>query len=66
MVLAKNASLIGDYYDPEFVPTTNSQIQGYDDCDACHQRVYATAITYAIEYDDEAWLESGGRVAARM
>ncbi|MGZ5376884.1 MAG: hypothetical protein ACXWZR_00820 [Mycobacterium sp.] len=31
-----------------------------------HRGVYATDISYAIAYDDEAWVEADGRVAARV
>jgi hypothetical protein len=66
MVVAKDASLIAEYYDPGFVLYTNGKVQGYDDFVRGHERVYETAIAYAVEYDDAAWLESGDRVAARM
>lgn len=31
-----------------------------------HRGVYATDISYAIAYQDEAWVESEDRVAARV
>ena len=33
---------------------------------ASHDGVYATEISYAIEYDDEAWVEAPDRVAGRL
>lgn len=33
---------------------------------AGHARVYPTSITYRVEYDDDGWVESGNRLAARV
>ncbi len=66
MVINKDAALIERYYHPDFRVTTNGQSQGYAEYAASHRRVYATEISYAIRYDDEAWLETEDRVAGRM
>lgn len=66
MVEAKDASLVDAYYDPEFVLTTNGQTQNIDEFRAGHERVYPTAITYRVEYDENSWVEAGARLAARL
>ena len=66
MVVAKNAALVPKYYHPDFRLTTNGQVQDYPAFAAGHDKVYATPITYQVSYDDEAWVESPGRVAGRM
>ena len=66
MVEAKDASVVDAYYDPDFLLTTNGQTQDLAAFRAGHERVYPTAITYRVEYDEESWVESGDRLAARM
>ena len=66
MVEAKDVSLVDAYYDPEFVLTTNGQSQDLAAFRAGHERVYPTAITYRVEYDEDAWVESGNRLAGRL
>ena len=66
MVEAKDASLVDTYYDPDFVLTTNGQSQDLAEFRAGHERVYPTAITYRVEYDEDAWVESGDRLAGRL
>ncbi len=66
MVEAKDASLVDTYYDPDFVLTTNGLSQDLAAFRAGHERVYPTAITYRVEYDDASWVESGDRIAARV
>ena len=66
MVEAKDASLVDTYYDPDFLLTTNGQTQDLEAFRAGHERVYPTAITYRVEYDDDAWVESGDRLAGRL
>jgi hypothetical protein len=34
--------------------------------EASHRGIYETPVSYAIEYDDEAWVEADDRVAARV
>ena len=31
-----------------------------------HRKLYATAITYAVEYDEQAWVEATDKVAGRV
>jgi hypothetical protein len=66
MVIRKDATLAGAYYHPEFRLTTNGQIQDYAAFAAGHERIYATDITYAVRYDDEAWVETDDRIAGRL
>ena len=66
MVVAKDADAIGRYYHPEFVMYSDGMTQNYKEFDDSHRGVYATAISYSVEYDDEAWVETTDRVAARM
>jgi hypothetical protein len=66
MVEAKDASLVDTYYDPDFRLSTNGQEQDLAEFRAGHERVYPTAITYRVEYDEDSWVESGDRLAARV
>lgn len=66
MVEAKDASLVDTYYDPDFRLSTNGQVQDLAAFRAGHERVYQTAITYEVEYDEDSWVESGDRIAGRM
>jgi hypothetical protein len=66
MVEAKDISKAETYYDPEFLLYTNGQVQDYPAFYAGHARVYPTGISYAVEYDDEAWAEGGDRLGGRM
>ncbi|MGE3253572.1 hypothetical protein, partial [Pseudonocardia sp.] len=51
---------------PDFVLTTNGQAQDLAEFRAGHERVYPTAITYRVEYDETCWVEAGDRLAARV
>jgi hypothetical protein len=66
MVEAKDASLVDTYYDPDFRMSTNGQEQDLAEFRAGHTRVYPTSITYRVEYDEDGWVESGNRLAARV
>ncbi len=66
MVERKDASLIERYYHPEFQLFTNGTSQSYEDFAAGHRRVYATAINYAVRFDDDTWVVAGNRLAVRM
>lgn len=66
MVVQKNASLIPTYYHPEFLLYTNGIAQDYQHFLASHIEYYATDIHYAVEYDDETWVEQDDRLAARV
>lgn len=66
MVVAKNADLIEHYYDPGFLMYSDGVCQTFAEFADSHRRTYATPISYAIEYDDEAWVESAGKVAGRL
>jgi hypothetical protein len=66
MVVRKDATAIPRFYDPEFVMVSNGVVQEYEAFRASHEGVYDTDIMYAVEYDEEAWLEADDRVAARV
>ena len=66
MVIAKNADLIERYYHPDFRLTTNGQTQEYEAFAQGHRTVYNTEISYAIRYDDDAWVTTENRVGARV
>lgn len=66
MVLKKDPDLISEFYSPEFELHTNGQKQTYEEFLAGHERVYATEITYRVEYDEDSWVEQGDRVAGRL
>jgi hypothetical protein len=66
VVVAKDIDQLEVFYDPDFVLTTNGKTQDYAAFVDGHNAVYASPISYAIEYDDQAWVESGDdRVACR-
>jgi hypothetical protein len=66
MVLKKNASLIPFYYHEGFLLYTNDIQTNYTEFLESHQKYYATAIQYQVEYDEETLLEQDERVAARV
>ncbi|MGC4935757.1 nuclear transport factor 2 family protein [Gordonia sp. DT30] len=66
MVEAKDLSLVETYYDPDFELHTNGQVQDYQAFHDGHARVYPTAISYSVRYDDEAWVEGDGRLGGRV
>lgn len=65
MVIGKDAEALPRYYHPEFVMTSNGHQQRFEEFAAEHQRLYQTSISYLIDYDEAAWVESPDRVAAR-
>lgn len=66
MVVRKDAGAAGRYYHPDFVMYSDGLRQDFAEFAASHDGVYATEISYAIEYDDEAWVEAPDRVAGRL
>ncbi|RFZ65723.1 hypothetical protein CKW46_09940 [Mycobacterium liflandii] len=66
MVVAKNAELIGHYYDPDFVMYSDGLRQEFAEFSEGHRKIYASAISYAIEYDEDAWVQAPDRVAGRV
>lgn len=66
MVVHKDASLVEHYYHPDFQLFTNGLTQDYQSFAAGHRTVYATEISYAIDYDDDAWVTTEDRVAGRV
>jgi hypothetical protein len=66
MAEAKDISKVEKYYDPGFLLYTNGQVQDYAAFHAGHARVYPTGISYAVEYDNQAWVEAGDPLGGRM
>ena len=66
MVVAKNAELIEHYYDPDFVMYSDGLTQNFTEFRDSHREIYTTSIDYAIEYDEQAWVETADRVAGRV
>ncbi len=66
MVERKDATAIDRFYDPSFVMYSNGVTQDFDAFVASHRSMYATPISYSVEYDEDAWVETADRVAARV
>ena len=68
MVEAKDVAAIERFYDPELRLWTNGEVQDYAAFADGHRRVYPTAITYHVEYDEDAWVQDDvrDRVAGRV
>lgn len=66
MVVGKNIALAEHYYDPDFVMYSDGLSQGYNDFREGHRKIYETDISYAVEYDEEAWVEAADKVAGRV
>lgn len=66
MVVAKNGDLIEHYFHPDFVMCSDGLTQGFADFRDSHRKLYGTPIAYAVEYDEEAWVQAADRVAGRV
>ncbi len=66
MVVGKNADLVDRYYSEDFRLHSNGVTQGFQAFADEHRKVYGTAIEYSLEYDDDAWVDAGDRVAGRV
>ncbi|QUR66698.1 nuclear transport factor 2 family protein [Mycobacterium spongiae] len=66
MVVAKDAELIEHYYDPDLVMCSNGLSQTFGEFRDAHRELYATPIAYAVEYDEDAWVEAPDKVAGRV
>ncbi|MDP7736428.1 nuclear transport factor 2 family protein [Mycobacterium paragordonae] len=66
MVVAKNGDLIEHYFHPDFVMCSDGLMQDFADFRDSHRKLYATSIAYAVEYDEEAWVQAADRVAGRV
>lgn len=66
MVVAKDITAVDRFYDPSFVMYSNGVTQNFEEFVASHRTVYDTAISYAVEYDEEAWVEGEDKVAGRV
>jgi hypothetical protein len=69
MVIAENADLIERYNHPDFLMYSDGMSQNFAEFAGSHRGVNATDISFAIAYDDEAWVEAddrgGGRCVGR-
>jgi hypothetical protein len=66
MVVRKDADQIEHFYHPDFVMYSDGLSQTYAEFAASHREVYTTPISYRIEYDEQAWVETDDRVAGRV
>ena len=66
MVQKKNVSLISKYYHQEFKLYANGQMQDYNYFLDFHEKIYQTDISYKVSYDENAFIEQGEKVAARV
>ncbi|QLL08663.1 nuclear transport factor 2 family protein [Mycobacterium vicinigordonae] len=66
MVVAKSGELIEHYYHPDFVMCSDGVTQGFAEFRDSHLKLYATPISYAVEYDEQAWVEGTDKVAGRV
>ncbi|WP_109127170.1 nuclear transport factor 2 family protein [Dyella sp. C11] len=66
MVIKRDFSALPRYYHPDFQLETNGRTQDYHAFLEGHRNVYASGMTYAVRYDDEAWVTHHDRVAARV
>jgi SnoaL-like domain len=66
MVVAKNIELAERYYHPDFLMYSDGLSQGFAEFRESHRRLYETAISYAVDYDEEAWVEAADKVAGRV
>jgi hypothetical protein len=66
MVVQKDAAAVDRFYHPSFVMFSNGVTQDFEAFAASHRAVYETPISYSVEYDEEAWVESADKVAGRV
>jgi hypothetical protein len=66
MVVGKNAEIAERYCDPDFVMYSDGLMQNFTEFHHSHREIYATPITYAIEYDEQACVETADKVADRV
>ena len=66
MVVAKNAALIERYYAPDFLMSSDGLTQGFTEFRDSHRKLYATPISYTVEYDEQAWVQDTDKVAGRV
>ena len=66
MVEKKNADLISKYYHEAFEMDANGVHQYYPEFHEFHANIYETNIQYKVSYDDNAFIEQGEKIAARV
>ena len=66
MVVAKNIELTEHYYHPDFLMYSDGLCQDFAAFRDSHRKIYETAISYAVEYDEQAWVETPDKVAGRV
>lgn len=58
MVLKKDPAAIARFYAPDFELHSNGVVRGFEEFAEGHRQVYASEITYGVEYDDDAVSEA--------
>jgi SnoaL-like domain len=66
MVEKKDPTAIDRLYHLSFVMFSNGVTQDFEAFAASHHTIYATPISYSVEYDEQAWVESPDKVAGRV
>jgi hypothetical protein len=66
MVVVKNIDLAEHYYHPDFLMYSDGLCQDFAAFRESHRKLYETAVSYAVEYDEEAWVEAADKVAGRV
>ena len=66
MVEPKNIAKLPEFFDPQFELIANGVTQDYDTFLRGHEKIYQTAITYAVEVEETTVVECGDRIAARV
>jgi hypothetical protein len=66
MVENKDPTAIDRFYHPSFVMFSNGVTQDFEAFAASHRTIYATPISYSVEYDEQAWVEATDKVAGRV
>lgn len=66
MVVRKDATAIERFYDPSFEMHSNGVVQDYSAFAESHRGVYSTDISYSVEYDEDAWVQTSDKVAGRV
>jgi hypothetical protein len=66
MVEKKDPTAIERFYDPSFAMFSNGVTQDFEAFAASHRTVLSTELRYSVEYDEDAWIETPDKVAARV
>jgi hypothetical protein len=66
VTIEKNEKAIPNYYAKDFELYTNGNKFNYNEFNKLHMDIYKTAIQYKVRYDNDAFVEQGDNVAARL